>query len=1296
MQRIKRPMVWLLLVTLIVSLFPPGLVNTAEAATTPTYFFPDNPTLRGTLGKGLNVGDSDKLTTDSALQMTESNLEIKGSYLRIVGSTMRVEVQALTQETANSSWIEVANQMNTGSIQRDATSPDNKFVANVQLYSGMNKITLSGIQGDNSGVTGSNSKYESFYVYFKPTTYIKNVNILTGSQPIALNEGATVVVPTQIISLEGTVANATEVQVSLNGGSNLPSTLLTDGRFYSSEMNLKPGINNLTLRVSDGTSTVNRPYQLYYYEEGNSIISAQLGTNDSNKIDLLGNDPTWTAGASTVGKLYLEILLEDDNGKTFEDNGAIEINDSADYTISDIKEEVFQGTPGVVPSYRMVTLTVNGIQINENNTSITADVIYGGTSISNRVLNYTFATDQVRINQIQLLPSSFVAKGSGSSTYTESEVSGATALNNSEVSSSSFYILVETRSPINGAALSANYLPSGVVNVAPAGQVQNKNQYVYQVTGFKSGVQNVNFSYGQNSNSVQAKITFVSKTNIHVSSHTNGQVIPVDSSITQNIKIELKGQYMDFPLVDNKIDGYLYVNGVQVKNPNSSGWIIPTTGAFSVELKMEDTTNSTTPTDPERVLVFGENRIVLKGNGDTYITELVIYIIDQNQPNISNFMPSKSGNSMTKFPEVPTEVESFFNATPEFDYQGSNTYKTVEKGYNLIFRGSGASKFELLEGTKALIGPTNIAPTNGLVKVPGQDLSYQIYGDDKDFVVRVQGFTLTNPGTYSYNLNVYKNTGSYSSSNVTIISEVKPYEIYAPKPTVDGGYVVSKNFIHFDIYAPGATAVVVGKEAAVLNLQTGRYELDYVGLKQDRNNVVEVEISTGETSYTETFNVFYTGAVGVDSQFMPTKTANKYSVFNKTLELSFPKGTILQSKTDLGITKYYPNTKILFGIANPDNGIVERRNDYGQIVKLPGPTTDEDNGLPKIQVTAEDLMNFQSTDKTRNFSLISDVYWISGGLGEVEGTTTKSTNGIAPYSADGMFNNIKNERKVTPSQRGELTLSYDPNVVDEVGSTIAVFRYTPITQEQKNSTGDSRPKWERIGGVVDTKKHTVTVPFDEFGYYKVMKLSRSYPDITNHSWARNILNGMYAKGYMENLTFEQFGSQDQTTRGEFATLLVKGLNLPLNYGGKLTFTDVYLNSSTVVWDYKHIETAARAGIITGVSEGVFSPNSPLTREQAATMIARATNLKLSANDDKLAENLAKSFMDSGQIDLYARPAVLAVSKAKIMVGSPTTLAGQSKTQYTFNPKSNLTRAEAAKIAVELLKKYAKVFPSNLS
>ncbi|WKL04060.1 S-layer homology domain-containing protein [Paenibacillus amylolyticus] len=89
------------------------------------------------------------------------------------------------------------------------------------------------------------------------------------------------------------------------------------------------------------------------------------------------------------------------------------------------------------------------------------------------------------------------------------------------------------------------------------------------------------------------------------------------------------------------------------------------------------------------------------------------------------------------------------------------------------------------------------------------------------------------------------------------------------------------------------------------------------------------------------------------------------------------------------------------------------------------------------------------------------------------------------------------------------------------------------------------------------------------------------------------------------------------------------------------------------------------------------------------MIARALELKMAANDSKLQSALAKAFIDSGSMESYAGPAVQAVTKAKIMEGSPVTVAGQKKPQYAFNLKGNLTRAEAGKIAVELLKRAQK-------
>lgn len=87
---------------------------------------------------------------------------------------------------------------------------------------------------------------------------------------------------------------------------------------------------------------------------------------------------------------------------------------------------------------------------------------------------------------------------------------------------------------------------------------------------------------------------------------------------------------------------------------------------------------------------------------------------------------------------------------------------------------------------------------------------------------------------------------------------------------------------------------------------------------------------------------------------------------------------------------------------------------------------------------------------------------------------------------------------------------------------------------------------------------------------------------------------------------------------------------------------------------------ARAGIVQGLSDGYFGVEDRITREQAAVMIARAMSSKLATNDSKLASTLAKSFQDSGSIEYYARPSVQAITKAKIMEGSPVTVTGSTK------------------------------------
>ncbi|XOI99544.1 S-layer homology domain-containing protein [Paenibacillus polymyxa] len=1292
MQRTKKPLIWLMMVALVVSLIPAGLAPVASAADKLTsYFTPDVSDLRNTVDLTLTAG-ANQITREKVYKVTDAQQVITGTYTKVTGSTLGANIQLLNWDQSKNSWVEDPTRVAPAVVTLDVDRPDNRFRANVTLYPGMNRITFTGAQGQNE-------RSETFYILFDQVPYVEKLQVLGGSDNLDLNEGTQIVVNKDEITLQGKAMNAIKITVSVNNGQALATQLLQDGTFFSPQLKLQPGVNDLKLVIQNGSDTLTFNYSLFYYDEKNPVVKLNLLDSNGNEQSLLGVEPVFTEDTDKA-KVHVQMLIPYDevNKNKFSEGAEIFVDNNTTKETPTFTEEVFiPSLKDNTPSYWLVSFDINAVNFNKDadgevlvDQNHTLSVTYGTKTVSKK-MDFQYMKGQTVITDLKYL------KGYSGTGITD--LPTGEPLNGAKVDSGDFYIMVNTNGkpadPENG--LKANYLPLGTSSI-PLDYVAtvSDTSYIFKVAGLKNGNQTVRFNYERSTAYRDVTISYASKNFIYVENLTDGQTYNVSSG---NI-LTVKGQYIDFEdtMNSNFFVAEVFANGEKVRSTNTSealqpNWLDKTTGIFSINL------NISLENGP---LVFGENRIILtgigkddKGQAREIRKELRIYVVDNNVSTIMNFQPAV-GKDRPSFPPKEFSADNpqlpqIFNLTPEFIYN-DNKYTTSLKNYDVVLRGSGAIKMNLNMGTKNILSvdlPVN-SVDNAIVTFAGERYTYDLAGNQKDFIMRVQDLVADAPGTYVYTLELINETGAKTTQRLEIVREVSAYRILSPQPTVGNQIVVNKNFVHFDIEAEGATQVLIGKDPAVKRTDLGdnRFVYDYVGLKQDKENKIKITITRAGASINDTIEVFYTGTVGVDAQYMAPKVATKYTVFNKGLQLSFPKGTVMQSTNTRGITKYYPDTKLLFGIADPTTGIVERRNDYGNVIGFPG--TGESSGAPAWSIPDEYLLNFGSTSASSNFGRISQIFWVNGGMGESgdlgSATYAAPTDGLAPYSVEGLFGNPQTpaERKITPSQRGTITLSFDSNVVDEAGSTITVYRYTANRQ------------WENIGGEVDTKAHTVTVPFDEFGYYKVMKLSRSYNDVTNHNWARNILNGLYSKGFMNNLRFEQFGTDDQTTRGEFATLLVKGLNLPINSDNNRTFVDLVPGARSATWDYDRIETAARAGIVTGLTDGVFGPDQPLTREQAAVMIARALKLKLANNDSKLEAQLAKSFVDSGKMEKYAGPSIMAVSKAKIMEGSSSTIAGQKKAQISFNPKGNLTRAEAGKIAVELLKKSTKVFPKNLS
>jgi hypothetical protein len=186
--------------------------------------------------------------------------------------------------------------------------------------------------------------------------------------------------------------------------------------------------------------------------------------------------------------------------------------------------------------------------------------------------------------------------------------------------------------------------------------------------------------------------------------------------------------------------------------------------------------------------------------------------------------------------------------------------------------------------------------------------------------------------------------------------------------------------------------------------------------------------------------------------------------------------------------------------------------------------------------------------------------------------------------------------------------------------------------------------------------------------FALVQTDKAFTDVEKH-WSKEFVNTLASKLIIEGKTKDAFAPNDQITRAEFATLLVKALGLPA--GGKADFTDV----PSSAWYAGYVGAAVEAGIVSGYTDNTFKPNANISRQDMAVMISNALAAagkaeKVTDVDSKLAK-----FADSTQIASYAKESVAKAVQAGIITGRSADL---------FVPKANATRAEGATMIKQML------------
>ena len=113
------------------------------------------------------------------------------------------------------------------------------------------------------------------------------------------------------------------------------------------------------------------------------------------------------------------------------------------------------------------------------------------------------------------------------------------------------------------------------------------------------------------------------------------------------------------------------------------------------------------------------------------------------------------------------------------------------------------------------------------------------------------------------------------------------------------------------------------------------------------------------------------------------------------------------------------------------------------------------------------------------------------------------------------------------------------------------------------------------------------------------------------------------------------------------------------------------------WYYPYVTAMADAGYVTGFGEGEFGTEQFITRQDIAVLIYR-----IGLKTEKLAQNLEKhEFVDNQDVWDYASEAVNLLYSYKIITGTP---------ENYFNPQETATRAEAA----QMIYKFYNIYISN--
>ena len=181
---------------------------------------------------------------------------------------------------------------------------------------------------------------------------------------------------------------------------------------------------------------------------------------------------------------------------------------------------------------------------------------------------------------------------------------------------------------------------------------------------------------------------------------------------------------------------------------------------------------------------------------------------------------------------------------------------------------------------------------------------------------------------------------------------------------------------------------------------------------------------------------------------------------------------------------------------------------------------------------------------------------------------------------------------------------------------------------------------------------------------------KKFEDVKEGSWYANAVDRLVNQGIISGISDTQFDPSGNVTRAQLCQTLFAMENKPERKAAGNPFTDVKAGK----WYTDAVLWAMDKKLVTGYPDGTFKPDQTITREQAAVILQKYTEIHLGSDPEDDRNSLAR-FSDGNTVSRYARDAMEWAVEQEIFSGT-----GNGK----LEPKGVVTRAQLAVVLDQML------------